>query len=292
MPTKTIHLEQALTPLPGSTLLLALTGWMDGGNVSTGTVRQFMNDRVLQRVSDIPPGGFYIDNFPGSMELTALFRPHVKYVNGLIKSFDTHENTLFADPSANLAFFIGREPNVNWTAFADILFGVIAKLQCTRVVFVGSFGGTVPHTREPRLFGSATTEALVQTLIDHGIRPTDYEGPASFATYLLSLAPSHDVEMISISAEIPGYLQGPNPLCIEAVARRLAHLVGTPINFSSLRDTSTAWELHVTDLVAKDDELAATVRRLEEQYDNELIGIPTPDLQDAEEAEEPDTDRD
>ena len=278
--------------MPGSTLLLALTGWMDGGLVSTGTVKHVMQDRELVKVAEIAMGGYYIDNFPGSMEISALFRPHTKYEAGLVTSFDMGANEFYADPASSMAFFLGREPNMNWIGFADCIFAVVKKLGCKRIIFMGSFGGTVPHTREPRLFGSATTEALVQTLIDHGIRPTDYEGPASFATYLLSLAPSHDVEMISISAEIPGYLQGPNPLCIEAVARRLAHLVGTPINFSSLRDTSTAWELHVTDLVAKDDELAATVRRLEEQYDNELIGIPTPDLQDAEEAEEPDTDRD
>ena len=60
--------------LPGSTLLLALTGWMDGGDVSTGTVRQVMGRREVGRIATIDPDDFYIYNFPGSMEISALFR--------------------------------------------------------------------------------------------------------------------------------------------------------------------------------------------------------------------------
>ena len=63
--------------MDGATLLLALTGWMDGGLVSTGTVNHLMRGRDLVDVGHINPAGFYIDSFPGSMEVAALFRPHV-----------------------------------------------------------------------------------------------------------------------------------------------------------------------------------------------------------------------
>ena len=62
-----------------ATMLLALTGWMDGGDVSTGTVKRLMAGRDIVQVAEMTPGGFYIDSFPGSMEIAALFRPHVKY---------------------------------------------------------------------------------------------------------------------------------------------------------------------------------------------------------------------
>jgi len=80
--------------------------------------------------------------------------------------------------------------------------------------------------------------------------------------------------MISISAEIPGYLQGTNPLSIEAVTRRLGRLLEMPINLAELRAASTAWELLVSDAIEKDEDLAKTVRALEDQYDNDLIGTP------------------
>jgi proteasome assembly chaperone (PAC2) family protein len=195
----------------------------------------------------------------------------VKYKRGLIKEFDMPANQFFAEPSNNLAFFVGKEPNLNWPAFADCIYDVCDRLHVSRIIFMGSFGGTVPHTREPRLFGSVSDARLLSVLKEHGIQRSDYEGPASFATYLLHLAPQRGIDMLSIAAEIPGYLQGTNPLSIEAVTRRLVHMISLQTDLSDLRALSTAWELQVTEAVDKDEQLAETVKKLEEQYDNELI---------------------
>jgi proteasome assembly chaperone (PAC2) family protein len=252
-------------------MLLALTGWMDGGLVSTGTVKHLMEGRELVEAGRINPAGFYIDNFPGSMEVAALFRPHVRYDKGLVESFEMPSNQFHADVAANIAFFVGKEPNINWPAFADCIFDVVARLGVKRIVFMGSFGGSVPHTREPRLYGSVSERRLLPLLAQYGLKPTDYEGPGSFATYLLATAPARGVEMLSISAEIPGYLQGANPTSIQAVTRRLAALLNLQVDTARLREASTEWELQVSEIVEKDKKLAGTVRKLEEQYDNELI---------------------
>jgi hypothetical protein len=108
-------------------------------------------------------------------------------------------------------------------------------------------------------------------LKEHGLKPSEYEGPGSFATLLLSEAKRHGVEMLSLVAEIPSYLEGTNPLSIEAIARRLARIIGQPINLDEMRETSNDWESRVTAVVEKDEKLAATIRKLEEAYDNELI---------------------
>lgn len=254
-----------------ATLLLALTGWMDGGDVSTGTVKRLMQDRDVTHVARLQSQGFYIDNFPGSMDVTALFRPHVRYDRGLVAEFEMATNDFYADPKSNMAFFVGKEPNLNWPGFADAIYDLIGRLGVKRIIFMGSFGGAVPHTREPRLYGSVSERRLLPLLKQHGLRPTEYEGPASFATYLLTRSPGHGVEMLSIAAEIPGYLQGENPLSIAAVTRRLAAILNLPVDLSSLREASTRWELEVTEAVEKDEKLIETVRQLEEQYDNDLI---------------------
>lgn len=268
--------------LTDATMLLALTGWMDGGLVSTGTVRHLMQGRDLTAVGRIEPGGFYIDNFPGDMQTSAVFRPEVKHEGGLVTRFTMESNEFTADAPANLAFFLGREPNIDWPGFADCIFEVCDKLNVKRIIFMGSFGGTVPHTREPRLFGSVSHRALLPLLDEHGIRPSDYEGPGSFASYLIYRAPKEGLEMLSIAAEIPGYLQGANPLSIEAVTRRLGRMLQVPVNLANLRQASTAWELKVSEAIEKDEELAQTVRKLEEQYDNELIGVPTGAIEESE----------
>ncbi len=258
--------------LQNPTLLLALTGWMDGGEVSTGTVKQLMRGRQgVREIARIDPEDFYIYNFPGSMEIAALFRPHVKYEDGVVEELEFPTNVFLADEAANLVFFAGREPNLRWKTFADCIMSVVREVGITRIIFIGSFGGSVPHTREPRLFGSCSHPHLRDTLRQYGVRLSDYEGPASFATLMLTESRRNDVEMLSFAAEIPGYLQSLNPLSIEAVTRRVAAMLNLPIDLDALREASNEWESQVTQAVEKDDELAATIRKLEEQYDNELI---------------------
>ena len=79
------------------------------------------------------------------------------------------------------------------------------------------------------------------------------------------------LEMTSLVAEIPGYLQGTNPSSIEAVSRRLATILKLPVGLDELRSASTEWELEVSSAVEENEELAAKVKQLEEEYDNELL---------------------
>ena len=266
------YLEILAQPkLEQATMLLALTGWMDGGLVSTGTVERFMENRDLIELARIDSDPFYIFNFPGSMEIASLFRPEVSVEKGLITEFDWPANIFQGDVDANLVFFLGREPNLLWQEFADCIFEVAKAVGVTRIIFMGSFGGTVPHTREPRMYGSASHPHLTPLLESYGMRLSEYEGPAGLATLLLDQAAAHDIEMLSLVAEIPGYLQGINPLSIEAVSRRLAKILNQPVDMTSLRAASNEWETKVSDAVEKSPKLAARVRKLELQYDNELI---------------------
>lgn len=281
------HLKLKARPkLTDATLLVALAGWMDGGLVSTGTVRSLMDGRMLTEIATIDSDPFYIYNFPGSMEVAAVFRPHVKHDDGMIVDLETPENVFHCDEDNNLVFFLGQEPNLKWQAFADALFDLAEAVGVTRIMFIGSFGGTVPHTRDSRLFGSVSHAHLRDRLRDHHVRLSEYEGPAGFSTLLLKQAPRRGIEMMSMVAEIPGYLQGLNPLSIEAVTRRLSALLNLPVDFDRLRAASNEWESQVSEAVEHDKKLAATVRRLEEQYDNELIGVPPPDEDEDEEHEE------
>jgi proteasome assembly chaperone (PAC2) family protein len=260
-----------LPQLGESTLVLALSGWMDGGDVSTGTVRRLVDLLSARAIAEIDPEPFYIYNFPGSMELTALFRPHIKIEDGQVKQLQMPTNTFHIHEPAKLILFVGKEPNLHWRQFGDCIVELAHKVGVRRVLFVGSFGGAVPHTREPRLYVTVSEERLLPEIELYGLRRTGYEGPGSFTTYLLTRAPSAGLEMISLVAEIPGYLQGRNPMSIEAVTRRLAKIFRLPLELATLRQESTEWELQVSRVVDRDEELTKTVRQLEEAYDNDLL---------------------
>ncbi len=259
--------------LEEATLVLAFSGWMDGGDVSTGTVRRLVNLTGAHQFAEIDPEPFYIYNFPGSMETTALFRPHIEIQDGLIATVDMPSNTFYCHEPAKLLLFIGKEPNLRWRAFGDCIFHLARRCGVTRILFVGSFGGAVPHTREPRLYVTCSDREILQSMEQYGVRRSGYEGPGSFTSYLMTKAPSEGMQMTSLVAEIPGYLQGTNPLSIEAVTRRLAKILKLPVDLDSLRAASTAWELQVTSAIEESEELARTVRELEEAYDNDLLEL-------------------
>jgi proteasome assembly chaperone (PAC2) family protein len=186
-------------------------------------------------------------------------------------SFDLPANTIYCHEPAGLVLFLGKEPNLHWRAFGDSILEAARLLHVARVLFVGSFGGSVPHTREPRLFATCSDPGLLPEMERYGVRPTAYEGPGSFTSYLLTRAAAAGLEMTSLVAEIPGYLQGRNPMSIEAVTRRLAKILRLPLDLGALRTESTEWEVEVSRAVARDRELSRTVRKLEEAYDNELL---------------------
>jgi proteasome assembly chaperone (PAC2) family protein len=257
--------------LDQATLVLAFSGWMDGGDVSTGTVQRLVDLLEARPFAEIDPEPFYIYNIPGSMEVAALFRPGVKIEDGLVSSLELPTNTFYLHEPANLILFLGKEPNLRWRHFGDCILELTKRVGIRRVLFVGSFGGSVPHTREPRLYVTCSDERLLPDMEQYGLRRTGYEGPGSFTSYLLTRAPSAGLDMTSLVAEIPGYLQGRNPMSIEAVTRRLAKILPLPLNLEALRAESTEWELQVSRVLEKDKPLSKKIRQLEEAYDNELL---------------------
>src|SRR5579871_3977816 len=59
------HLHVQESPrLDRATLVLALTGWMDGGDVSTGTVQRLVDLLGARPIATIDPEPFYLYNFP------------------------------------------------------------------------------------------------------------------------------------------------------------------------------------------------------------------------------------
>lgn len=259
-------------------MVLAFSGWMDGGDVSTGTVKWLVKTLNAREVATINPEGFYIYNFPGSMEISTLFRPHTSIEDGLITSYRPPENTFFCDDEHDLILFRGKEPNFNWCEYADHLFAFASRSGVSTLYFVGSVGAAIPHTRESRLMTTVSNESIKPILEQHGVGFTNYVGPASFSTYLLTHACSRGFLMASLVAEIPAYIQDTNPKSIEAVVRKLAAILGLQVGLDDLRTLAAAWEEKLNTVLEPESDLAKHIRKLEEDYDNEVFDTQMGDL--------------
>ena len=261
-------------------MVLGFSGWMDGGDVSTGTVEWLVRLLGASKLAEIDLGSFYITSFPGTMEISALFRPHTTIENGLITELEFPNNVFHCHQPSDLILFAGKEPNLRWDAFADCIFSLGETFGVRRVYFIGSVAGVVPHTREPRLHCSVSDESLKGEFEGYGVRFSNYEGPASIVTYMTRQAPARGVEMVALVAEIPAYVQGTNPICIASVARRLAVILGVQLDFEELGEVREAFETKLSELVAEREQLAELVRKLEGDYDNEVFDTQMGDLKD------------
>lgn len=261
-------------------MIMAFTGWMDGGDVSTGTVEHLVEQLQAERIGELDSDPFYILNFPGSMEIAAMFRPHGKIEEGMVTEFQMPANEIYCAPQQNLVLWSGREPNMHWRDYAECIFETARRLNVTSLCFVGSVGGLVTHTREPRIGCSVSNTALKHALEPYAVRFTGYEGPVSIVTYLLSEAAKRKVDMISLVAEIPAYVQGRNPKSIEAVTRTICGLLALPMDLDGMRAESDDWEKRVTEAVEEQEELAEHVRKLEAAYDDEVFDTQMGDLKD------------
>ena len=259
-------------------MLLGFSGWMDGGEVSTGTIRRFAEILQAEKLAEIDPEDFYLYSVPGNMEVAAMFRPHTKIEDGLIVEYDPPESTFHFSRSAGLILFEGREPNLRWQEYGECILSLASTFGAEMIYFIGSVGGLVPHTREPRLFGSMSREDLRPLLAPYGVRFTNYEGPAGFVTYLTRQADERGIPLVSLVAEIPAYIQGPNPRCIESVIRRLAAILGLEVRLDELRKASDAFERRLAKVVRERTELAGLITKLEEDYDNEVFNTEMGDL--------------
>ena len=259
-------------------LVLGFSGWMDGGDVSTGTMRVLVERLEAKRFAEIRPEGFYIYNFPGAMEVTSLFRPHCRIAAGLVRDFEFPENLFHAAQESDLIVFVGKEPNLDWENYADCIFALCREFGVEMVYFIGSVAGLVPHTRDPQMFCSVSDARLKDRFGNYGVRFSDYEGPASVVTYLTARAKDRGVDMVSLVATVPAYVQGNNPKCIEAVTRRVAGMLGVHVELDDLRAMGDEFEKKLSEAVQEQPELAENIVKLEEDYDNEIFNHDMPDL--------------
>ncbi len=261
-------------------MVIGFDGWMDGGDVSTGTIKFLNNQFNARPFAEVKEGNFFIQNFPGNMEISALFRPEVEIIEGVVENLSRIKNTFYASENHELIFFLGKEPNLNWNKFIDTIFSVCNKLNVNEIYFPGSVAGLTPHTREPRIFCTVSDPKYKKEVGKLGLTLTDYDGPASIINTMLLKARQQDIKMVTLIAEVPAYVQGYNPKCIATAAKCIGKFLQTHVEIKDLRKVGDKFEKKLNKLIEDQPELAENIKKLEEDYDNNVFDTRMSDLKD------------
>ena len=162
---------------------------------------------------------------------------------------------------------LGIEPDLHWPHFAAAILECMQTFGVQRLYTIGGYLDYAPHTRVPRISAVVTQEGLQEELVPHDVELTDYEGPTSIQSYLLSLCREWGIEGVSLWGSTPSYIQGAYPKITQGMLHLLSRLWHLPLELDVLEEQIAELEASLNEQIEGNPELADYIRRLEQAYD-------------------------
>ena len=252
--------------LRSPTLIAAFSGWNDAREVATQAVQFLVRSWGALRCADLDPEEYFVFSDQ---------RPTVHIVEGSQRKIEWPVNEFYyrrgRGEGRDYVLLVGTEPNLRWRTFVDTLLGHITTLGVKQIVTLGGLLADVPHSRPPRLTGSATDPRLAEKLGRLNVRSSRYEGPTGIVGVLGQACRQRNISSLSLWGNVPHYIQSsPNPRVTVAMLRRLDGLLDLDVDLADLEEAAVRFDAEVADAIGRDPEARAYVRKLEERADRGL----------------------
>ena len=265
------------TPETGlATMVVAFAGWPDAAEAATRAVRYLARKLPAKKFANIDPEEFY--DFTMVRPQTRVDRHGERIIRWPTNDFYYLGSD---DQSGGMLLYVGTEPNLKWRAFSNIIIEVARQSEVRLVVSLGALLDAVPHTRDPRVTGRASSPELTQKAEWMGIRNSGYQGPTGIHTAFMDACDKQGLTHASIWGHSPHYVTtSPNPAVSYALLTKLRNLVDFNVDMAELQQAATTFQSEVSNTIAKQPEVTAYVQRLEQRYDaahQQSEEIPSPD---------------
>lgn len=244
-------------------IVIGFAGWPDAGGVSTLSVSYLRESLNASQIGHIEMSDF-IDH--------TQHRPVVVIEDGILKVIGMPAFEVYWGLASerDIILIRGYEPISGWDKLVKSIFALVGKFGVESLVSIGGLLDRVPHTRPVRLSFLTTSKEVYYKAISLGMRPSNYQGPASIHSYLMHECGKLGLEAISVWGHVPSYLNIPNPRVVAAVLEKVGSILDTSFNLDKLYVESTVFEGKVASLIEQDSELSRLVERLEREYDDEF----------------------
>ncbi len=246
------------------TMITAFAGWPDAAEAATRAVRYLVRKLPARKFAEIDPEEFY--DFTVTRPHTRVNRQGRRVIRWPRNDF--YYFTDSGDESRNLLLFVGTEPNLRWRAYSNIVADIAVKSEVQLVVSLGALLDAVPHTREPRVTGRASSSELTGKVKWLGIQNSGYQGPTGIHTAFTDACNKHELEHASIWGHSPHYVQtSPNPQVSHALLTKLNNLVDFDVDLEELYLAGQAFGDDVSKAINSQSDVGAYVTKLEQRYD-------------------------
>jgi len=252
----TIHAlpEQLRRPV----LIMAFAGWNDASEAATTAARTLARAWSAERFATIDPEEFY--HF-------GLSRPHIRFKAGSRTEreviWPATEFSAASVPELDRDVIVGVaiEPHLKWKTYCGLILELARRCRVSLVLTLGALLADVAHTRPVGVTGTTSDRELAAML---GIRPTRYEGPTGIVGVLNSACREQGMPTASLWANVPHYISGTeNPRAALALVQRVAEFLQTRVDLPELQEAARQFEQNLAEIVARNAEIAAYVKRLE-----------------------------
>lgn len=251
--------DEPIPELHRPTLLVMLTGWIDAGLGAAGAM-----EAILEESGARPVAVFADDPY---IDFRAR-RPIMQVRNGLNTALTWEHITLSVGRDLaghDLLLLHGPEPDMCWNKFRDSIATIATELKVERMVGLGAYPFTSPHTRPCRL--SVTTPSA-DVLSAVPFLRSSVDVPAGMAGVLELALHERDIPALSIWVQVPHYVSAtPYPAASIALLEALRGYTDVVVDGSELRKAAVMESERLEQLVAANEDHLRMLRQLEQLHD-------------------------
>ena len=247
-------------------MVVSFSGWPDAQEAATGAMRHLAKQLPTRKFASIDAEDFYV---------FTRTRHHVgnnDFGEREVK-WPTNEFSYWHDDAGerDILLFTGVEPQLKWKTYASTIVNVAIQHKVEMVIVVGSLLDGIPHTRAPRITGSANVKDVDELMEQETLQSSNYQGPTGITSAVMEECAKNNIKYTSLWGHAPHYLQTtPNPRVSMALVKQIAMVLGLDISLKELEESFGPYDRRVLKSMATDLEAVNYIQGLEDKYDQAL----------------------
>ncbi len=239
-------------------LLLAFSGWGDGGDASTQALRFLLEQYQVENFATIETEEYF--------DFTVA-RPHVRVDNEGLRQivWPDHEffSVRFDGQQSDLILGLGIEPHMRWKSYAKKVVRLAEAAGVKQVILLGAYLDDVIYS-QPTEVGIFVAEPKIA--VDLNMMPSSYEGPVGIVGVLGDALTRAGIPALSLWARLPHYIQNrPNSRGALALLQMTERVAEIRFDLLTLEREAGSFDETASEQIANDPQLSAYVRELKKR---------------------------
>ena len=263
-----------------SILITAFSGWPDAAEGATRAVRELVRQLPAKRFAALDPEEFYdfsrqrpiVSNAPDGNRQVSWVKNEFFYWRGADHG---------QQGERDIVVLLGAEPHTKWRTYTDAVVEVALECHVELLLVIGSLLAQAPHTRPAKVAGSASRLELGPGFEHIRLTPPTYEGPSSMTSALMAELGKRGIPQASLWGYCPHYIQvAYNPAISHALLGEMQAFLPKKLNLARLNREAEEFSAGLARALEGQRDIAAYVKRLEEEYDSETNKQTSPEQPD------------